>query len=197
MRVWADDLKPEPLGQEIQEYNGFWQSSEIDPGNHEVWRLYIYDKLIPKNNYNHEVELLLTGLTPNPKDHYYVMIRINQLYNSFRAGDLKRGDVIVVEGRVQNTLHSSISGPRKDIRLKNLYFYTENAEQRPQEHVDIAVPPTPTPTGTTQGSAPNSPSTSSPGTAMTASSTVVSQTAVTPVAATPGFYKADPGTPAH
>ncbi|HEY5039750.1 MAG TPA: hypothetical protein VIJ93_11810, partial [bacterium] len=111
-----------------------------DPMNHETWKLYVYYSLTPRDGYASQTpEWLVAGLTPNPKDHYFVELRINQLYNFLRPIP-QRGDVIVVEGRIQNHLRSNITTPKQNFILKNLFMYVENAISLPKEHVNIPMP---------------------------------------------------------
>lgn len=150
--VWADDLKPEPFSQEIKEYNAL-STGDIDPGNHEIWKLYICGSLIPNNNYNHEKEIYLTKFYPGTP--YIAYIRINQLYN-FLQPVPKEGDVIAVEGRVVSHFNSTLEGPNGIKRIPVVYFYVENASKLPFEPDAAAailgtkLKPTPTagPTGT-------------------------------------------------
>jgi len=96
--AWADDdLAPEPLEQAIGEYNNLLKSKDIDPMNHEVWKVYIFYELTPSDGYDKTPKLLVGGLTPDKR--YRVVLPIHQLYNSLPATP-KPGDVIVVEGHV-------------------------------------------------------------------------------------------------
>ena len=175
--AWADDLKPEPLNQEVNEYNSFWASKDIDPMNHQVWKLYILGSLTPNNNYNHEKEIFITSLVP--KSPYIVYVRINQLYN-FLQPIPKVGDVIAVEGRIVNHYYSTIQGSWKTKRIPVLYMYVENASKLPDEPSAATLISTPEPQPT-----------------LAAVSTPALPTSAALVTATPGFFKADPGTPVH
>jgi hypothetical protein len=141
--LWAaDELKPEPLPHAVQEYKTFWQTNKVSPANHEVWKLYIYYPLFYTNGFgNKNPELLVAGLTPNPKDGYTVELRVNQLYNFLRPIPQK-GDVIVMEGHVQQILRDYITGPKKNWVLNCLYMYVEDAVTLPNEHFD-PYPPSP------------------------------------------------------
>lgn len=182
--VWADDLKPELLGQEVREYNAL-STGDVDPGNHEIWKLYICGELY-STNYNHEKETFLAKLVPNSP--YIVYLRINQLYN-FLQPIPKVGDVLAVEGHVVSHFYSTITGPTKIKRIPVLYFYIENAKMLPFEPAEAAVILNSEPKST-----PTAGSSSAP---MAAASAPGSQTAAAPVVATPGFFKADPTAPAH
>lgn len=181
--TWADDLQPEPLGQEIKEYKAL-STGDVDPGNHEVWKLYIIGSLIPSGNYNHETEIYVGSLFPGGP--YIAYLRINQLYN-FLQPIPKVGDVIAVEGRVVSHFNSTIQGPTKTTSIPVVYFYIENASKLPLEPEAAAqilgtkLKPTPTSAPVSQ--------------AITSASTSLISAA--PVTATPGFFKADPGTPTH
>ena len=149
--AWADDeLKPEPLGQAIQEYAGIWQASDIDPMNHEVWKLYVYFQLTPSGGYNTQTpQWLVCGLTPDPRKGFSVIVGINQLYNFLRPAP-QRGDVIVVEGRIQSKINASdIKSPTHIFTLKGLDMYVENAVALPNEHVDFNKLLAATPTNST------------------------------------------------
>ncbi len=136
--TWADDdLKPEPLDQAVQEYNGFWRTETPDPMNHEVWKLYIYYDLKPREGAYRVRETLVAGLTSKPKDHYFVFLKINQLYNFLRPIP-KRGDVIVVEGRIKDHTSAHISGKR-DYVLNILHMDAQNAMALPNEHFEFTT----------------------------------------------------------
>jgi len=96
--VLADDeLIPEPLDQAIGEYKNLKKSNDIDPMNHEVWKLYVFYDLTPESGFDKTPKWFVTALTPDK--HYRVVISINQLYNFIQPRP-QPGDVIVVEGRV-------------------------------------------------------------------------------------------------
>jgi hypothetical protein len=78
---------------------------------------------------------LVTGLTPDPRKSYKVVLRINQLYNFFRPAP-EKGDVLVVEGRVPNRANMQIKNPKRDFTLKGLYMYAEGAQKLEGEHFD-------------------------------------------------------------
>lgn len=136
--VLADDLQPVSVDKAVAQYVSLWKSKNIDPSNHEVWKLYIYGSLIPNNNYNHEKEIYITGLTPKPG--YFVYLSINQLYN-FLSPVPKKGDVIAVEGRITNHFYSTLEGPVKTSRIPVLFMYLENAEKLPAESFGTASSP--------------------------------------------------------
>lgn len=181
--AWADDLQPETLSQEVREYNSFWGSNDIDPTNHEVWKLYICGELIPNNNYNHEKEIFVTRFAPNAP--YIVYLRINQIYN-FLQPVPKVGDVIAVEGRVMNHFYSTVQGSVKRVRIPVVYFYVENASKLPYEPAAAAAILTPEPTPTV--AVPS-------GTPVAAVSSPVPQTASAPV--TPALGASTPGILVH
>ena len=96
---WADDLKPAPLDQAIKEYGVLMNAKDIDPMNHVVWKVYVYDSQSYQSGGIRYLDQdnLTAGLTPTPG--YYVYLPINQLYNYLRPMP-KTGDVVAVEGRV-------------------------------------------------------------------------------------------------
>lgn len=139
---WADDLQPVTFSQAVKEYNSFWSSDSINPGNHEVWKLYICGELIPNGNYNHEKEIFVARLAPGTP--YVVYLSINQLYN-FLQPIPKVGDVIAVEGRIVNHFYSTIQGAVKTRRIPVLSMYVEDAAGLPFEPAAAAAILTPEP----------------------------------------------------
>jgi hypothetical protein len=101
--LWADDddLTPDPLSQAASEYESFFKTDKPDPMNHEVWKLYVYNTMMPLDGYTKTPNRLLVGLTAVPKDNYRVILSVNQLYN-FMQKIPQVGDVIVIQGTVQS-----------------------------------------------------------------------------------------------
>ncbi len=153
--VWADeDLNPAPLHKEIEQYKGFWKSNDVDPVNHEVWKLYIFGCLAGQNNMttggqstspifvssqatqfqlvkmsdvsHGSPDALLASLTPDLKS--CVLLQINNLYNFFQTIP-GAGDVIVIEGRVLQHSHDEIVSGNKTFSLDALLFYAENGQK--------------------------------------------------------------------
>ena len=135
-QAWADDLTPEPLEQAIGEYKALENSGgQVDPMNHEIWKLYIHERLLPKNGLNRTPFGFLCSLVPgrHPKRHFYVVVRINNLYNFFTKVP-QVGDVIAVEGRITEYLKNFRLENKDRVRLiKVVNFYPENADLLPQE----------------------------------------------------------------
>jgi hypothetical protein len=89
--AWPVDLIPEPTSQAILEYKAFSGTDNPDPGNHVVWKLYIYRAITQTAHSDGATEYLIAGLTPFPKEGYYVRLKINELYDYFQPIP-RRGD---------------------------------------------------------------------------------------------------------
>jgi len=59
---------------------------------------------------------IIALLTPNPKSSYYVRIRIDLLFNYFKPVP-KRGDVIVVSGRVTSRQDYPLDMTTKEVPI--------------------------------------------------------------------------------
>jgi len=158
--AWADDdLAPEPLVQAIGEYNDLMKSKDVDPMNHEVWKLYIFYNLTPSSGYDKTPKWLVSGLTLDKR--YRVVLPINQLYN-FLPSTPKPGDVIVVEGHVTSHYDMTVDFDRglisKRVSVPAFLMYVDGAVNLPRERFDPTIhsPATPTfqlsPTPTPGGS---------------------------------------------
>lgn len=150
--LWADDddLTPEPLNQAASEYESFFKTEKPDPMNHEVWKLYVYDTMMPLDGYTKTPNRLLVGLTAVPKDNYRVIISVNQLYN-FMQTIPQRGDVIVINGTVQSRNDKFLLRTRNtDHYFREVYLYAEGGKALP-EHFTLPSSAPLTPTVTTQG----------------------------------------------
>ena len=139
----ADDLQPVPAATAIQQYLDFWKSGAPDPMNHVVWKLYIFRAIAPSSEPGTAPEFYIAGLTPAPKNSYYVRLEINQLYNWLRPVP-QRGDVIVVSGQVlAHRDYHMTSLAKKDVVLKILTMNLDGAASLPREHFDpLATPGT-------------------------------------------------------
>ncbi|HTA75550.1 MAG TPA: hypothetical protein VK791_00165 [bacterium] len=149
--LWADDddLAPEPLSQAAREYESFFQTEKPDPMNHEVWKLYVYDTMMPLDGFTKTPNRLLVGLTATPQDDYRVIISVNQLYNFMRPIP-QRGDVIVIDGTVQSRYDKFLlRGRVTDHYFRIVYLYAEGGKILPDEHFTIpsSIPPTSAVTG--------------------------------------------------
>lgn len=142
--VLADDFQPAPQDQAVQQYQGFWKTDRPDPMNHVAWKLYIF-RAVPQHDHpNATTEYLVAGLTSYSKKSYYVGLRISQLYN-FLYPIPKRGDVILVSGRIVAHRHGPVALPSGTRDLDYLTMDLDNAALVPNEHFDPTVPPAPTP----------------------------------------------------
>jgi hypothetical protein len=133
--VLALDLQPEALGRAIREYKIFSKIDNPDPMNHVVWKLYIFRSVTQSDHPTGAVEYLIAGLTPFPKDGFYVRLKINELYDYLRPIP-KRGDVILAGGRIINRLHYETNLPKKQVVLKLLAMNLDGAVSLPREHFD-------------------------------------------------------------
>jgi hypothetical protein len=141
--AWADDeLKPEPLDQAIKEFVDFCKTDTPDPMNHVVWKLYVFAQLTPNGGLNRSTQRVLTGLTSNPKKNYFVIVGLNQLWNSLSSLP-KQGDVIVVDGRVLSHFKSHLQSGDQYPILNTLVLYPQNAKYLPEEHFQITQPQSP------------------------------------------------------
>ena len=138
----ADELHPTPSDQAIKEYQDFWKTETIDSMNHVVWKLYVFRAIPPRANRQGSLEYIIAGLTPFPKTSYHVGLKINQFYN-FLKPIPKRGDVVVVSGRILNRRNSILALPNKDVTIKMLTMDLDGAVSLPQEHFDPLTTPTP------------------------------------------------------
>ncbi len=139
MPVLADSLQPVSKGQAIQQWQGFWQTNSIDPGNHVVWKLYVFRAIPPREDPQGEMEYVVAGLTPNPKSSYYVRIRIDLLFNYFKPIP-KRGDVIAVSGRVTTRQDYLLDLTTKEVPIKILTMQLDDAAKLPEQFDPTAVP---------------------------------------------------------
>jgi hypothetical protein len=151
--VMADDLKPVSMRQAIQEWQGFWETNSIDPGNHVVWKLYVFRTIPQRDDPQDAMEYVVAGLTPNPKSSYYVRIRIDLLFNYFKPVP-KRGDEIVVSGRVTTRQDYLLDLTTKEVPIKLLTMQLDDAAKLPEQFdptavprdpIRVVVPATPTP----------------------------------------------------
>jgi hypothetical protein len=140
--ILADDLKPEPSDQAIKEYQDFWKTETPDASNHVVWKLYVFRSVPPSTKPGEAATYIVAGLTSYSKSSYYVGLRINQLYN-FLHPMPKRGDVIVVSGRILRHRTGLVALPDKSRVLKTLTMDAEAAVSLPDEHFDPTVATTP------------------------------------------------------
>ncbi|HXL74065.1 MAG TPA: hypothetical protein VN963_10635 [bacterium] len=163
MPVLADNLQPVSSGQAIQEWQAFWESNSIDPGNHVVWKLYVFRAMPDREDPKGELQYVLAGLTPFPRSSYYVRIRIDLLYNYFKPVP-KRGDVIVVSGRVTTRQDYLLDLTSTEVPIKLLTMQLDGAAKLPEQFDPAAtprdrtramVPSTPTPIATPPTPAPS------------------------------------------
>jgi hypothetical protein len=139
--VLADDLQPVPAEKAIQQYQDFWKTDTPDPMNHVVWKLYIFRAISRSSEPGTAPEFYIAGLTPSPKNSYYVRLEINQLYNWLRPVP-QRGDVIVVGGRVlAHRDYHMTSLTKKDVVLKILTMNLDGAVSLPRERFDPSATP--------------------------------------------------------
>jgi hypothetical protein len=140
MPVMADSLQPAAVNDAIQQWQGFWSTNTIDPANHVVWKLYVFRAIPQRESPSADKEYVLAGLTPYPKSSYYVRIRIDLLYNYFKPVP-KRGDVIVVSGRVITRRDYLLDLTSKEVPIKLLTMQLDGAAKLPDEHFDPAATP--------------------------------------------------------
>lgn len=138
----ADDLQPVAQDQAIQQYQDFWKTETPDPMNHVVWKVYVYRAVPPGSHPDSAPEFVMVGLSPF--HNYYVRLNINQLYN-FLWPVPKRGDVIVVSGRIRDHRDFRTILPTKEVVAKTLTMDLDGASALPNEHFDPAATPIPTP----------------------------------------------------
>jgi hypothetical protein len=139
--VLADDLQPVPADTSIQQYQDFWKTDTPDPMNHVVWKLYVFRAIARSTEPGTAPEFYIAGLTPSPKNSYYVRLEINQLYNWLRPVP-QRGDVIVVSGRVlAHRDYHMTSLTKKEVVLKILTMDLDGAASLPWEHFDPSATP--------------------------------------------------------
>ncbi len=143
----ADDLQPETSEKAIKEYQDFWKTDSIDSMNHVVWKLYVFRAIPPRANPQGALEYIIAGLTPFPKTSYHVGLKINQFYNYLKPIP-KRGDVVVVSGRILNRRNYILALPNKDVPIKMLTMDLDGAISLPQEHFDPLAAPTSSESGT-------------------------------------------------
>lgn len=137
MPVGADeDLKPESLDQSVEKYNGFKKSKDIDPMNHEIWKLYIFYDLTPTSGYDKTPKWLVAGLSPDRR--YKVVLEINQLYN-FLSSRPQPGDVVVVEGHITSHYDMSVTTEYRQYTVPAFLMYAEGAVNLPRERFDPTV----------------------------------------------------------
>jgi len=142
--VLADELRPVSQDQAIQQYEGFLKTENPDPANHVVWKLYVF-RAVPQHTMpNGSMQYFITGLTSYSKKSYYVGIRINQLYN-YLTSMPKRGDVIVVSGRILQRRHGPVILPSGTRELDFLTLDMDGASILPDEHFDPLATPVPSP----------------------------------------------------
>ena len=142
--AFAADLQPETPSQAVGEYKVFSATENPDPTNHVVWKLYVFRAVSQSDHSDSALEYLIAGLTPVPKDGYYVRLKINDLYNYFRPSP-QRGDVILVSGRIINRRDYKTNLPKKQVVLKLLTMNLDGAVRLPQEHFDPSAKPAATP----------------------------------------------------
>lgn len=149
----ADDLQPDPMNYAVQTWQSFWETNSIEPANHVVWKLYVFRAIPQRQNPNGILSYLVTGLTPYPKNSYYVGLKIDILYN-YLKNTPKRGDVIVVSGQVVTRRDYLLDLGNKEVPIKMLTMnldgaaYTQehfNPAATPTDSTTVVVPPTPTP----------------------------------------------------
>lgn len=142
----AVDLRPETTGQAIKEYKAFSGTESPDPANHVVWKLYVYRAITASGHPDGASEFLIAGLTPFPRDGYYVRLKINELYDYFQPIP-QRGDVILAGGRIINHRNFEANLPKREVTLKLLAMDLDGASGLPKEHFDPSVKPTAGPGG--------------------------------------------------
>jgi hypothetical protein len=117
--VPAEDLQPAPAAEALQQYQDFWKTAVPDPMNQVVWKLYVF-RAVPRNSDpGAAADFIIAGLTPAPGNGYDVRLKIDQLYNFFHSIP-KRGDVIVVKGRILNHQDYLTHFSQKEVLLKIL-----------------------------------------------------------------------------
>lgn len=150
MPLWANNaLTPEPFEQAVREYVRTFNTGNPNEKNHVIWKLYVFDPIYPERG---TPDRILAGITPYPQDHFYVMLNINLLWDSLNRTP-KPGDVIVVEGHIQdrdkNTLvwrMDSATGETREEPLTFLTLFSENAANWTSEKSANPTMTVPTPT---------------------------------------------------
>jgi hypothetical protein len=154
-----DDLKPEPFDQAVLKFNELQNTNDVDPMNHEVWKLYVLYDLTPSSGFDKTPKWIVTALMPGKK--YRILLPINQLYNFLRPSP-KSGDVIVVDGRVTNHFTMTVDFDYKRVRVPVLQMYLDgavmlkekfdpNASKKSADPNSAGPVPTPTPGGPRMG----------------------------------------------
>ena len=142
--AFAVDLQPETPNQAVREYKGFSETENPDPMNHVVWKLYVFRAVTQSDHSDGPAEYLIAGLTPFPKDGYYVRLKINELYNYFHPMP-QRGDVILAGGRIINHHDYKTNLPKKQVVLKLLTMNLDGAVRLPSEHFNPSAKPSANP----------------------------------------------------
>jgi hypothetical protein len=137
----AVDLQPETPGRAVREYKAFSETENPDPANHVVWKLYVYRAITASGHPDGASEFLIAGLTPFPKDGYFVRLKINELYDYFQPIPQK-GDVILAGGRIINHRDYEANLPKREVTLKLLAMDLDGASSLPREHFDPSAKPT-------------------------------------------------------
>jgi hypothetical protein len=132
--VLAEDLQPAPAAEALQQYQDFWKTAVPDPMNQVVWKLYIFHAVPRNSDPGAAADFIIAGLTPAPENGYDVRIKIDQLYNFFHSIP-KRGDVIVVKGRILNHQDYLTHFSQKEVRLKILSMDLEGGIALPGENL--------------------------------------------------------------
>jgi hypothetical protein len=138
--VLAADLQPEIPSQAIREYKAFSKTENPDPGNHVIWKLYIYRAITQTAHPDGAPEYFIAGLTPFPRDGYFVRLKINELYNYLHPVP-ERGEVILAAGRIINYRDYEANLPNGKASLKLLAMDLDGAVSLPQEHFDPSAKP--------------------------------------------------------
>ncbi|HUO57739.1 MAG TPA: hypothetical protein VMV05_06135, partial [bacterium] len=133
----ADELQSVSADVAIQQYKDFWKQENPDPANHVVWKIYVFRAVPPHRMPETSPEYIIAGLTSYSKKSYYVGVRINQLYNWLQPIP-KRGDVIVVSGRLLEHRHGPVVLPSGTRDLDYITMDLDGASSLPKEHFDPA-----------------------------------------------------------
>jgi hypothetical protein len=136
----AADLKPEIPSVAIREYKAFSKTENPDPGNHVIWKLYIYRAITQTAHPDGAPEYLIAGLTPFPRDGYFVRLKINELYDYLHPIP-GRGEVILAAGRIIDHRDYEANLPKREAVLKLLAMDLDGAVSLPQEHFDPSAKP--------------------------------------------------------
>jgi hypothetical protein len=139
MPVMADSLQPASANDAVQQWQDFWSTNSIDPANHVVWKLYVFRAIPDREDPKGTMQYIIAGLTPFSKSSYYVRIRINLLYNYLKTMP-KRGDVMVVSGRVMTRQDYLLDLTTKEIPIKIVTMQLDGAANL-EEHFDPAATP--------------------------------------------------------